>query len=473
MTILHFALHLSLITATNAAPPPDAGASPGAAPDPEAAAADKEAADPDKVIAPEGTSTESGEETAPATAGGVAVSPQVAKKSPDSDTVAAPAGAAKTDAGVPSESASDEDETYEDESYEDGGGADLSKLVRIFGYGTVTGGYSNGNEYAGASSTFRFGDIGGALLFVARPTEKLTITFAPHFGLDAEAGEFEAALDQLFGSWTLDGGTQLRFGLIKQPFGLYNEVYDVSVLQPLARLPQSIYGATGLLAEGYAGAGVSGAAFMGDWMFAWDLYGGSFAPEVEDPEELRTPEDPADTGASDFVESQALVVGGRGTFVTPVEGLEFGASSYARLDPHEKVPEPVGGVHLAYVGTRGSFRSEYTVARAHAKTLRHSAYVELAPMLSKRVQLPLRFDVLRNVRRGGRVVTAPLQRHMEFAGGLNLHLSPNLILRASYHAVLGNRFAIPEELENQGPDFDMSTLKNLTHAVFVGTSLSF
>jgi hypothetical protein len=63
-------------------------------------------------------------------------------------------------------------------------------------------------------------------------------------------------------------------------------------------------------------------------------------------------------------------------------------------------------------------------------------------------------------------------RHREWAGGLNYWFSPSLVFKLSYHAVNGNRLAVPDE-DELGPLFEPERLRTRTSLVLVGTQFSF
>ena len=53
------------------------------------------------------------------------------------------------------------------------------------------------------------------------------------------AGATTTNLDYVFGEWRFTDALKLRAGQVKQPFGIYTEVYDVGTIRPFLALPQS------------------------------------------------------------------------------------------------------------------------------------------------------------------------------------------------------------------------------------------
>jgi hypothetical protein len=65
-----------------------------------------------------------------------------------------------------------------------------------------------------------------------------------------------------------------------------------------------------------------------------------------------------------------------------------------------------------------------------------------------------------------------LLRHESWGAGLNYWFSPNLVIKSSFHNVLGNRFASPEQT-NIRKAVATGTLGPRTRAFLFGAQLSF
>jgi len=112
----------------------------------------------------------------------------------------------------------------------------------------------------------------------------------------------------------------IRFGRVKTPFGLYNDVADIDAARTPVLLPQSVYPASnrnfflaedGFEAYGYTGNGSAGA-------LEYRLYGGTIAVPFTNA-----------AGAAIAIQrfDTPFLLGARLMWDTPVDGLRFGTSA--------------------------------------------------------------------------------------------------------------------------------------------------
>lgn len=116
----------------------------------------------------------------------------------------------------------------------------VSRKVDIHGFVSEGGFLTTANEYIGASShgSLKLAEVG--LGISTELTDRLRVgaqLFARDFGTLEDAPRFDwAFLDYRWKSWL-----GIRAGIIRMPFGLYNEYSDVDSARVPILLPQSVY----------------------------------------------------------------------------------------------------------------------------------------------------------------------------------------------------------------------------------------
>jgi hypothetical protein len=114
------------------------------------------------------------------------------------------------------------------------------RKVEIHGFASEGGFLSTSNEYIGSSSrgSLKLAEVGIALS--TEVTDRLRVgaqLFARDFGTFEDAPRFDwAFLDYRFRAWL-----GLRAGIIRMPFGLYNEYSDVDAARASILMPQGVY----------------------------------------------------------------------------------------------------------------------------------------------------------------------------------------------------------------------------------------
>ena len=290
-------------------------------------------------------------------------------------------------------------------------------------------------------------------------------------------GQQAFAFEYAFAEWKFSNLASLRIGRVKQPFGLYTEVFDVGTIRPFFMLPQGIYSPQGMVAESYNGVGISGSRYADSgWGVQYDVYGGKLDLEVVHPWEAL--ESGQTTEADGELDSVNDVLGGRLILATPVLGLSVGSSAYFGTPP---TSDHAAGVarpkHVAY-----GFQAEYLtdVWSVRSEFARHAegdeltidgAYLEAAYYLTEQWQLATRYD-WSDVTLGELDVSAAstLLEHKEMAFGLNYWVNTNFVIKLAYHLVDGNRFALPADLLEAIAEGSLNTKTNL---IQVGTNFSF
>jgi hypothetical protein len=199
-----------------------------------------------------------------------------------------------------------------------------SPAVEIHGFASQGFMVTTGNDYLVPDSTsgsFQLSDVG--LNLTMEIVEKLRFgvqAFAQSFGL---GGDFNLKADWFYLDYRWGDWLGLRFGRLKIPFGLYNEVNDIDSARVPILLPQSAYpqqGRSFLFAQngvelyGFARSRVAGA-------LEYRLYVGTI---FIDPGILV----PAGAGV-ELQFNVRYVGGGRVFWETPLPGLRVGGSVLA------------------------------------------------------------------------------------------------------------------------------------------------
>src|SRR5262245_21539680 len=156
------------------------------------------------------------------------------------------------------------------------GAQEGSRVPEIHGFGSVVYGKTDGNAYSVGEEEGDYDHGELATIVLAQPVDRLTI--ATNLSLEQGHEGFEPQVDYAFAEWAFSDRLKLRAGRVKQPFGLYTEIFDVGTVRPFTTLPQGLYGASGFVAEGFDGLGLTGRlAASGGWALGYDVYGGSIA----------------------------------------------------------------------------------------------------------------------------------------------------------------------------------------------------
>jgi predicted porin len=336
--------------------------------------------------------------------------------------------------------------------------------LELAGFGEVAyGRTNNGNVYLAGTKKGSYDNGEFALAALARPREDILLAAQTTFLLEGNA-----QLDWAFGEYRVSDRLRIRAGKVKLPFGIYEEVEAVGTLRPFFHLPQAVYGPNLLASDSFVGAAVTGRLPLGRWGLQYDLYGGALHLDVMEPQTALLPgADPADATVHD--EEARDAVGGRLILTTPVDGLNVRFSAWRGTEEEEgaNLVHAVFGPSVEYVTERLSLRAEgfKMVEGAHESIL--AGYVEAAWMLDEHVQVAGRFDYSRATFPGV-PSSSPLLHHQELAAGINYWVSPQLVLKVSYHAVKGNRFAVPADF---GPGSPLPS--DRTQLLVVGTQFSF
>lgn len=335
--------------------------------------------------------------------------------------------------------------------------------LSLSGFGRWAWGDTDGNAFLAGRDDGKADTVGMAINTFARPTDQLAFSAQLFYDLS------RVNIDWVFAEWRFSDALRLRAGQVKLPFGAYWEVKDVGTLRPFYNLPVSIYGFADLAAESYYGAGFTGSLpTFASFDVSYDVYGGTLWFESSDrfrdaprvtlpvPAPAATP-----TTAPQTVNTRVdETFGGRLTVATPLPGLTVRVSGYrgevADLGNQAQGAGPAGsalyawGVSLEYLNEWLEIRSEgfrKSEGRGATRQDTQTGYVEAAVRFLGDLQVAGRAESATYDVAGFTSTTYrpnSLRRHEELALGLNYWFSRDFVVKASYHWVDGNRFAVPE-----------------------------
>jgi len=264
--------------------------------------------------------------------------------------------------------------------------------------------------------------------------------------IDFEGGEgAEAEVDWAFAEWKVSDRLRFRAGKAKHPFGNMGEIKEEGILRLFFSNPVVIYGPAEIVGDGYTGAGLTGFLRVSDrWSLTYDLYGGEL--DTEENDALPAALDPAlAPGALEEDEGRELI-GARLSVETPIPGLVARLSGFTLTeeadDPGEEDSRR-SAVALSgeYLGESLTVRAEYAFVTETDDYTTNAAYVEGAWKFRSGVELAARVQGSWTELEGFSG-SSPFLRHQEASVGVNYWFDPDFVVRASYHFVDGNRFAV-------------------------------
>jgi hypothetical protein len=350
---------------------------------------------------------------------------------------------------------------------------DASRPVEIHGFGSWAYGRTNQNVFLSGSPEGDYRHVSMALNLSKEVDDKLSIHVQG--GITEDHDHAHVALSYAFANYKLSDRLSLRVGQVKHPFGIYTEVFAVGTLRPFLELPLGFYGPVGFVGESYRGVGASGTADIGEWTIAYDAYaGGNDLQKFAVPEEYFKGSTLQMVSEEIELQSTRDVIGGRVVLQTPIQGLSVGSSSYTGI-----LNEPASNRRTVIAGQAGYRSNALTLEGeiAHEDQVNDEqatgGYVLAAFRLTPEWQVASQYNVLRNKFFGANVSSAPsLQDHYEGAVAVSRWFSRSLVLKAEYHHVSGNRFAMPHP-EDLVAIVAARQLRIVTHLFQFGAQFTF
>jgi len=333
----------------------------------------------------------------------------------------------------------------------------------IHGFGGWAYGRTNGNTFDVGNDIGNYHPLTMAVALAAAPVERLHI--AVQAAAVRERGdETSIEIDYALAQWQVSDALRLRFGRIKQPFGLSTEVFHVGILRPFVSLPLSIYGPAGIVTESIQGISIVGLRpLKSSWELDYTVYLGH----------ADLPDAPPLVPLNDsLVHDVTDVVGGRLNLLSST-GVLFGLSAYTGHGPRDMHDRHVVvGSHVEYNPGVFLLRIEGVAQNAPDEHAR-AGYLEAAYHLTPQWQMAVRGDAsntkfadpdLGAIPNGG--------QYREGAIGLNYWFVPEFVLKLSLHQATGRRFALPKPNPDETIPPGMLPKNNTTLGVF-GAQFSF
>jgi hypothetical protein len=300
----------------------------------------------------------------------------------------------------------------------------------------------NRNGYLDATPEGNYDTASFNLLLAVRPTPAISFNIYLEFDPD------HTGVEWMFVEWRVSDRLRLRAGRVKQPIGNSGELQYAGTTRPFYNLPTSIYGPSNIAATAYLGVGATG-TFAGDsgWTLDYDLYGGALqVTELETYRALEVPADPT-SGALVRQDWQQVreIVGGRLSLTTPFE-LVLRLSGYGGRMPKDEVKPVtflVGGLSAEYRVSRLKLGAELFLTNEVGFERAVGAALEASWSFDEHWQAAARLEGYQS-KVAAITVSSPLLRHREGAVALNYWFTPSLVVKASVHRIVGNRFVYPD-----------------------------
>ncbi len=350
-------------------------------------------------------------------------------------------------------------------------GASDNPILDIRGFGGWAAGHTNNdNIYPDsplpvASKDLEVDNVYFTLNLLAKPVDKIAIHAQPTWQSSMRGREIQ--LDLAYVELTLVKDLRLRAGKIRNPLGLYTDIYKVGTLRPFYLLPNAYYR---LAPESYVGAGLNRVQRFGSWELELDALAGQmdFPPADAD---IMVGFDTA-TGTYQFasipITAQGRKVLGGGLLVRPpVDGLKIGVSAYtmrlygsaagAPMTLLSEEREKAYAGSIEYLKDKVSLRSEVLLTRGYE--VDDTGYVEAAYKITPHWQVAGTYEYLKFKKPSAPVET--LDKHRAWGAGLNYWYNPHVVFKLDYYRVKYTRAARPADAVNRAlagtiqPDTDV------------------
>jgi hypothetical protein len=304
------------------------------------------------------------------------------------------------------------------------------------------------------------------LVVTARPSQDLVIS--AQLGFDPG----EVGAEWVFAEWRFSESLRLKVGKIQQPIGNFNELRFAGTTRAFFDLPAGLYGPGNIVARTVLGLAATGQEYLdGGWTLAWDAYGG--AVRLAEAEPYRALVDGgADTPVGRDERQVRDLLGARLSLTSPGE-VTLRLSGYGgRSDegPGSARAFFACGASLQHRGERLWLSVEAFGSREAGAETTWTGNAAAAWFLTEHLQVAARAEVART-RLPGLGTGSALQRHAEWALGLDWWFTPEMVAKASFHDVTGNRFAFPEEATDRS--LVSAPPSDRTQLVVLGAQFSF
>jgi hypothetical protein len=359
-------------------------------------------------------------------------------------------------------------------------GAQASDILDIRGFGGWAVGHTNNdNIYPDsplplAANQLQYDNAYFTLNLLAKPTDKISIHAQPTWQSSLRGRE--VTLDLAYVELTVIKDLRLRAGKIRNPLGLYTDIYKVGTLRPFYLLPNSYYR---LAPESYVGLGVNRTQRFGSWELEIDALGGQMEFPSSDADTVVGFDQATMTyqyGSVPVAVTGRDVVGGGLLLRTPIEGLKVGVSAYtmrlygsvagAPLAKLSDDREKAYGAEVEYLTDKISLRSEVLLTRGYE--VDDTGYVEAAYKITPHWQVAGEFEFLHLKKPPAPVET--LDKHRSLGAALNFWVNPNVVFKLDYYRVEYNRAARPADAVNRAL---AGTLPKTTDVIIGGVQFAF
>lgn len=314
--------------------------------------------------------------------------------------------------------------------------------IEIHGYGHQGFVMTDGNiislaEKSGSAiskadnqGTFDYSNI--ALLFSDRITDKNNIW------IQLYGNSNHIRLDWAFIDHKFNNQLIARVGQIKTPTAIYNEIRDVKFLQ-LSTIEPFMYFEDSLVSEAYRGIGITYDKETPGGKIVLDAFGGETVNFEEHPEKR-----------------DRVMIGGRLTCNTPIEGLRIMASAQTynteEIDTGERGNEKKYMASIDYANHGIDLKAEYFYLSGFQPLVPdlYSYYIQAGYTLFDRLTPFARYDYLVTDKNQE---SDPSYYQKDITVGIGYKINSNIIFKAENHFMEG--YSMP--VLTMGNDFDASS----------------
>ena len=257
---------------------------------------------------------------------------------------------------------------------------DFGDRISLHGFGHQIYKKTGSNTYLGADSKGSWDDNFLGLVTAITLTDKSKL-WAQLQGASTPDGT-DTHFTWFFVDYQFTNQLRGHIGRVKFPLGLYNEAIDTRFLQVSELLPIMYQEATDTMYDAYNGVGVDYDHDLGAGHMTWQVYGGNIIDPLAD---LNNPAEAT---------WDRRTLGGRVTYMTPIDGLKFVLSyndtTYELKSDQSLHEEPREIASVSYVNDRFDIKAEYAYHRKDVT--RKLGYVQLGYHINDKWTPYLRYD---------------------------------------------------------------------------------
>ena len=309
---------------------------------------------------------------------------------------------------------------------------DIGDRLSLHGFGHQVYKQTNDNAYMGADNRGSWDDNFLGLVAAITVTDKSKL-WAQLQGASTPDGT-DTHFTWFFVDYQFTNKLRGHIGRVKFPLGLYNEAIDTRFLQVSELLPIMYQEATDTMYDAYNGVGVDYDHDLGAGHMTWQVYGGNIIDPLLD---LKAGEPTWDR----------RTLGGRLTYITPIDGLKFVLSyndtTYEIQADQSLHEEPREIASVSYVNDSFDIKGEYAYHRKDVT--RKLGYVQVGYHINDKWTPYMRYDyaILDKTQKSD-----PSYYQKTSMVGIGYKITPNMDVRIEDH--FNHGYGLPVASEEVG-----------------------